>query len=441
MDVDKFIARAQQALRKRAAPQAIALLRQVLVAKPGHPEARSALLTAYRRKAELKGGPGMLDRAAAKAARAAVVPLRGKRPEMLVKTADAALERDPTDAALVGDLAVALEELGYQGAALAAWMYRLELDEQDTTALKEAGKLHWGLRQIDEAVECLERAHRIDPRDPETEKLRKNLAAEGTLKSTKYETAASSKELIKDPEAMRAAERATRRHRSADELGEDADRLGDDLAAAPDDVDARVRLVDTLVAAGRFEEAEAAAREALEARPRADLEELLEDVRLKRARADVAAAGDERRARRDAKLAQATVEREVWAARAARQPSDPIVRLRLAKAAFLLGDLDGALENFQLSVQDPRCKVESQRGLGACFLAKGLLPLAARQFEAALEGVGGVGGDHGKEICYSLGLVCERQGDSQGALARFMQVYEVDIHFKDVAQKIEALGS
>lgn len=445
MDVDKFIARANQALRKRAAPQAIALLRQVLVAKPGHPEARAQLLAAYRRKAELKGGPSLMDRAAARAARAAIVPLRGgKRPAWIVKTADGGLERDATDAVLVGDLAAALEDLGYQGAALAAWMYRVDLDEADTVALKEAAKLHWALRRIDEAVECLERAHRVDPRDPETEKLRKNLAAEGTLKTTKYETAASSKELIKDRDALRSAERTGRLHRTGDELDDDAARLSGDVGAAPDDVDARRRLVDTLVAQGRFDEAETAAREGVAAAPgRADLEQLVEDVRLKRAAADVAAAeaGGNRRAATTAKQAQAAVEREVWGARAARSPSDAPIRVRLAKAAYRLGDLDAALENFQAAVSDPRCRVECQRGLGACFLAKGMLPLAARQFEAALEGVGGVGGDHGKEICYHLGLVCERQGDTQGALARFMQVYEVDIHYRDVAQKIEALGS
>jgi hypothetical protein len=55
--------------------------------------------------------------------------------------------------------------------------------------------------------------------------------------------------------------------------------------------------------------------------------------------------------------------------------------------------------------------------------------------------VGGVAGDRGKEICYHLGLVCERQGDTPGALARYLEIYEIDINYKDVASKIEELNS
>jgi lipoprotein NlpI len=86
--------------------------------------------------------------------------------------------------------------------------------------------------------------------------------------------------------------------------------------------------------------------------------------------------------------------------------------------------------------------VEARQGLGASFTRKGLLPLARRQFEQALALVDGPqGGDRGKEICYSLGLVCERIGDTSAALARFMEVYEIDIHYKDVASKIDELST
>jgi hypothetical protein len=61
MDVDKFMERAEAALRKRAPDQAIALYRQVLTARPGNGPARRGLMAAYRKRAELKGGASMLD--------------------------------------------------------------------------------------------------------------------------------------------------------------------------------------------------------------------------------------------------------------------------------------------------------------------------------------------------------------------------------------------
>ncbi len=441
MDVDKFISRATQALRKRNPAQAIALYKQVLLAKPGHPEARGGLLSAYRRKAELRGGPKLPDRLAAKGLRATALALRGSRKlEAVVKTCDAGLERDPTDLALVAVLAGALDELGYQGSSLAAWRYRLELDDGDVEALKSAGKLHWALREIDQAIDCLERAHRLDPRDPEIGKLRKNLAAEGTLKSTRYASATSSQELVRDKDAMQKAERQQRLHRTGGELAADVESLTAAYAEAPTAA-LRRQLVAALRSSGQLDRARGVVDEALTASPEDD--ELLDargDLALAVNRAAIESAAGDAEAARRLKDERAVLEAEEFGRRARRAPGDAELRLKLARALYRAGDVDGAIESFQLSVKDPRTQIESQEGLGACFFKKGLLPLAARQFEGALEASGGVAGDRGKEICYHLGLVAERQGDASGALERYLQIYEVDINFKDVASKIEALN-
>lgn len=437
MDVEKFLTKAELALRKRNAPQAIALYRQVLVASPGHGRARAGLLAAFRRKAELKGGPGMLDKAAAKSLRAAAAGLRGAP---LVKTCETGLEKDPNDAMLAGKLATALVELERPEEALAVWEHRLELDENDVVALKAAGQLHYALRQIEPAMACLQRAHDIDPHDPETEKLRKNLAAEGTLAATGFETAKSSRELIKDKDALRKAERDSRMHRTANELADDIDGLAARVAEAPDDVDARRMLVRARLKARAWDDAEVVAREGVE-RFAGDASwlDLLGDVRLARAKAAVEAAGSDASALKAARADLAAVEVEELGRRVRLDPTDVSQRLRLARACYRCGQTEPAIEHFQGLVQDPRVEVEARQGLGACFFRQGMMPLARRQFEQGLAAAGGVGGDRGKEICYHLGLVCERLDDVPGALARYMEIYEVDIHYKDVAKKIEAL--
>jgi len=114
-------------------------------------------------------------------------------------------------------------------------------------------------------------------------------------------------------------------------------------------------------------------------------------------------------------------------------------RIQVATELLKDGQTDKALENFQAAVADPRFELESRQGLGACFYRKGLFPLAARQFESALAAAGGVASEKGKEICYHLGLVSERMNDRSGALTRYLQIYEVDINYKDVSRKIEDL--
>lgn len=445
MDVQKFLDRAAAALRKRNADQAIALYRQVLVASPGHAQARSGLMGAYLRRLELKGGASLIEKAAAKSLRATALALRGaKRWAALVKTCDAGLEKAPSDGALVSMLADALEQLNHQEEALATWNALIEADGENVGALKNAGRLNYELRNISQAIDCLDRAHAVDRHDPEVERLRKNLAAEGTLAATNYETATSSRDVIKDKDAVRRAEKQQRRHRSPEELAEDIDALKQRFAEAPSDTDVRRDLVAACVTAGRFDEALEAIESALAGAPEDEsLMDARGDVRLSRneAAARAAAAKGDKLGVKALKDERAELEIEEFGRRVRLRPTDATARLRLARAHYRAGHTDSAIEHFQASVVDPRTKLDSQQGLGACFFRKGLFPLATRQFEAALAATGGVESARGKEICYHLGLVAERMNDREGALARYLAVYELDISYRDVAKKIEELNT
>jgi hypothetical protein len=43
-----------------------------------------------------------------------------------------------------------------------------------------------------------------------------------------------------------------------------------------------------------------------------------------------------------------------------------------------------------------------------------------------------------KEVVYNLGLIYERMGDIEKALANMKQIYEVDYGYRDVAQRVES---
>ena len=63
--------------------------------------------------------------------------------------------------------------------------------------------------------------------------------------------------------------------------------------------------------------------------------------------------------------------------------------------------------------------------------------MAVGQFEKALEGKS-VFDDDKKELLYLLGQVLENQGKPVEAAANFKAIYEVDISYRDVAQKVES---
>jgi tetratricopeptide (TPR) repeat protein len=116
------------------------------------------------------------------------------------------------------------------------------------------------------------------------------------------------------------------------------------------------------------------------------------------------------------------------------------LRFALGEEFLKAGNPDKAIEEFQKAVKDPRKRIEALGLLGECFLQKGLYDLAARQLEKALEESPGLNSERGKAVVYNLGVLREKQGNLAAAKEQFLKVYEVDVSFRDVADKVTRLS-
>ena len=75
--------------------------------------------------------------------------------------------------------------------------------------------------------------------------------------------------------------------------------------------------------------------------------------------------------------------------------------------------------------------------LGQCFMERGMFDMAVSQIEKALENKS-TWNDDRKELIYILANIYERQGKPDEAAAQYKSIYEVDIRYRDVAQKVES---
>lgn len=123
--------------------------------------------------------------------------------------------------------------------------------------------------------------------------------------------------------------------------------------------------------------------------------------------------------------------------RADRYPTMLEIRFELGERLFQVGEANEAIQAFQRAQNSPKHRLESLNYLGQCFMQRGLYDMALSQFEKALEEKG-VFDEQKKELVYNLACVYEHQGRSQEALHHFKSIYEVDIQFRDVVQKVEA---
>lgn len=449
MDISKHLERANEAVRKKNFDFALTLYNQALAIKPDHREARLGLLEASARKLQVKPSPKILRVLVGIPQFLSIfLGKLTKNSDLVARAAQRYLMLDPHNDSVNFLLGKTLESSGYLGGAAAVYEFVAEYDQKNIVALKKAGFLMYRLKDVSAALELFEKVLAIAPRDPEAEKMRKNLAAEDTLATGSYSKAKSSIELVIDKEEAASQQKAARIHRDADELDEDEAAIRQKLEQDPGNKRAQRDLGDLLMRKKEYDGAFDHFRAMLENDPNSfDIRCLAGDAELLLLRKRLGSlrdrmAGGEKDALRDEykALRQELIEKQIkenrW--RVDEHPTDLSLWFKLGKSVFTAGRVDEAIEAFQHSVKDPRHKIESLRMLGSCFREKGLFDLAMKQFKSSLEATGQSRGQS-KEIIYDLGDVAERMGDREGALDWFSKIYEIDINYKDVATKIESL--
>ena len=123
--------------------------------------------------------------------------------------------------------------------------------------------------------------------------------------------------------------------------------------------------------------------------------------------------------------------------RAERYPTMLEFRFELGERLLRMDKVNEAIQAFQKAQNSPKHKLDSLNYLGQCFMKRGMHDMALSQFEKAL-GEKTVMDQQRKELVYNLACVYEEQGRREEAARYFKEIYEVDINFMDVADKVES---
>jgi tetratricopeptide (TPR) repeat protein len=451
MDVNSHIAKADEALRKKNFDYAVSLLEQVLSLQPDHGAARRKWVEALRAKAGRKSTPGWLSKLGGSphmlsAAMSGLAKSAGGKARALEKY----LTQDPLNADAHLNLGEALLAAGFADSAAAVFEALGEAEPKLGVAWKRAAASHAQRQRLEEALACLEKALKADPKDAESERMRKNLSADLTLRKGAYERAGSSRELVRDVETQERLERESRIHKTGEDLAHEEKELTEKLQANAKDGRARRRLAEILAKGSRWAEAHKLLEGGIPFDENAgELRDRIGDLKLKELDFEIGKL--EKRLATESnpnlkddldllKADRAKLELADFRRRAAEKPTDLALQYQLGRALADAGEIDEALGAFQKSVKDPKTRVDSLLKLGACFQKKGLPDLAEKQLKTALE-ESSAASERGKSILYNLGLIAEQAGRKSDAFNWFSRIYEVDIAYRDVARKIESLRS
>lgn len=453
MDLSKQIQKADEAAKRRNWALAISLYQSILDLDPNSGEARLGLRKALDGKFEGKNARGnalsyiggflpLLSSGVARLTKGHAARARNLERFLALAPAHVGANLALGDSLWqAGHLASAYVVYRHLGDRLVAEGRQGKHADAGGRAFRAAGACAQELQRFDEAAECYEAALELNPRDQEAQRARKNLAAEGQLGKGGFATASSSRELLKDAEQTKRLEKTQRKHKSADELG---DELGDArkrLAANPDDP-AALRAVGELEAKlGKLDDALDHLEQALRKTPDdAELGVLVADLQIREIEGDLERArklGDDNKVERLEKKIGG-IRRTGLEKRVAAHPTDLGLRQQLGEALLAVGETDSAIAEFQRAVKDPRFAVDARIQLGKAFRLKGLDDLAKGQLEEALEAAGEKG-ERGLDLLYELGCLAEKNQDLEEARRCFGRILAVDIGYKDTSQKLDAL--
>src|SRR4029453_19008822 len=102
--------------------------------------------------------------------------------------------------------------------------------------------------------------------------------------------------------------------------------------------------------------------------------------------------------------------------RSARNPTDLQLRFELGEHLVRAERFREALPELQRARQNPHARLKAMNVLGCCYGELGMLDLAMKQLDEASQEIASMD-QMKKEIVYNLGLIYERMGDVEKALA------------------------
>ncbi|NOZ23745.1 MAG: tetratricopeptide repeat protein [Planctomycetes bacterium] len=448
MGYEDIIKRAEDALARENFDYAITLLLDIVLADPKQGRARSLLRQAEIRKFQ-QGGSSAAQKLSGFLK--GITSRFGKKDAThSIAGIERALRDSPGNTSLMLDLAEKLKEAMLADQAIDTLEQARGLDNQNAEVLRRLVYYYEGMGQFGKAQTRAQEYVQLHPTDKEMTAKLKDVSAKRHIELSAVEKAKSFRDQIIDEEKAIDLEKGQRMVRSEEEMTQAVASAKAAVEKDPNDHISYVKLGDLYQQQGRFKEAMEYYKTAYKISPDYPTREKMGDLAIRSREEQVKAAqkaveanpGDPEAAKRLAAAKKARIDYSIqeYQARVKQHPTDLSLRFRLARSLFENDQTDEAIQQFQQTVGDPKAKVDSQWYLGRCFMKKNLPDLAANQYKAALQAPG-LSSQMKKEITYNLGEAYEAMGQIEEARKIYQQIFEVDITYKDVADKVSQLRS
>lgn len=470
MDVSKLVEKAREAAERRNYEYSVDLYLQALKLAPDTALARRELRAVENRQLKEKGSTAIGKVKVAGCYVQAGVLMLVKKYEAVIEKAEEGLKNDPGSVRLLMLLGRAAAAASFRQSAIATFEDIRNMNaggnkKHLVAALRALAHVYESDNKVKEAMDAWEIVARHAPLDREATVKMRDLSAKTLTAQIETSAAAGKGERgflarqIQTDEQKAATGRRSREEaidiKSQEDLQAALEDAKADIQEYPDDPRLYAKLGDLYKHGGNYVDAKKAYETACQKDSNNytwvmrmhDLEiwRMISALRALEAKVKAGEAAakaqypKDRQALLDYRL-KSFVEREK------RYPTASNIKFDLAlvydELARTKNDkllFDEAIKRFQLTFQDPKFRVESGLRMGLGFKAKGQYELALKRFDETLK-VLEMKDERWKNLIYAKGDTLEISGRKDEAKKVFLEVYEVDVAFKDVAKRVESLS-
>lgn len=454
--VKRMMGRADNAMEQQNYGYACEILRNVLLAEPGFNDARLKLREAQLDKIGRKSS--FIHRLMASISTA--WPIMVKGPMLLKKDeygkaldlAEQAMENDPTVLSTLNFLKRAAEEAGLTEIATNAMEIATRFHPKNKSALQDLADLYQKQGQAGKSITVLQKLQSMNPNSLEIQGQLKHATALAAMEDAQWETADSYRDLIKDKEKAQTLEQQER-VTARDE--ESRDRL---IKATLDKIEQGTptagdyrKLAELYRQNKQYDEAIDAYQKIFDVTGAVDpgIESAITDTireKYDAQLAELAAEAENNPAKQEelqSQIKQIENERdkillERMQKRVRDYPNEMQYRFELGLAYWKRNMIDEALNEFQHAQRNPQFATKARVYMAKCLSAKNLTDLAIERLQENMRDKEKVAQSVLKETLYDLASAYEKNGDTENALATWKELYNLDVNYQDVGQRLEA---
>ncbi len=366
----------------------------------------------------------------------------GKHKEAMM-AGEKLLQSDPINIKYAKLFAEAAVQGGYPEPAVMTLELTRDHNPDDIGLLNWLGALYQKMGRTSSARECFERLCEIAPNDASAVKQLKNAMAVDSMAGDGWEKASKDggtyRDILKDKDEASKLEQEAKSQKSDSDSNSLINDLKTKIENEPANMNFRRAVAKLYIENHQFDEGIAALNEAIAMNPGdPELERSVSVAKVKQFTqriVELREAGDEEGA--------ATVEHEKvqfefddLQEKVEHYPNDLALRYDWGKMLFANDYFNESIQQFQMAQRNPKNRVMALYYLGLCFKEKQQYDMAMDQFKTASAEIL-IMDDSKKDVLYAQGEVSELMGKPEQAAEFYKEIYQADIGYRDVSQKIE----